>query len=58
MLLTKVAETEQVVQEVGKIAQYVNDKIPVIIDFVIGVVLSLVAYAIGVKVIGWLRKFK
>lgn len=56
MLLTKVAETEQVVQEVGKIAQYVNDKIPVIIDFVIGVVLSLVAYAIGVKVIGWLRK--
>ena len=56
MLLTKATETEQVVQEVGKLAQYVSDKIPVMIDFVIGVILSLVVYAIGVKVIGWIRK--
>jgi len=56
MLLTKVAETEDVVKEVGKLAQYAEDKIPQLMDFVIGVVLSLVVYAIGVKVIGWLRK--
>lgn len=56
MLLTKVAEAEDVVKEVGKLAQYAEDKIPQLMDFVIGVVLSLVVYAIGVKVIGWLRK--
>ena len=56
MLLTKVADTEAVVQEVGKLAQYVSDKIPTILDFAIGVVLSLVVFAIGAKVIGWIRK--
>ena len=56
MLLTKSVEAEQAVEEVGKLVQYVNDKIPVILDFSIGVILSLVVYAIGAKVIKWIRK--
>ncbi len=56
MLLTKAIETGEVVEEVGKLAQYVNDKIPVVMDFALGVILSLVAYAIGAKVISWIRK--
>ncbi len=56
MLLTKAVETEQVVQEVGELAQYINEKIPAVMDFVIGVIISLVAYAVGAKLIGMLRK--
>ena len=56
MLLTKVTDTETAVKEVGKLAQYVSDKIPTILDFAIGVVLSLIVFAIGAKAIGWIRK--
>lgn len=56
MFLTKVAETEEVVEEVGRLTQYLIDKIPALFDFVIEVVLALLAFAIGVKVIGWIRK--
>ena len=56
MLLTKSIETEQAVEEVGKLVQYAEDKIPQLMDFAIGVVLSLVVYAIGTKVIKWIRK--
>lgn len=55
MLLAKVSE-EEVVQEVGKLAQYLNDKIPDLIDFAFSVVLALVVFGIGVKLIGWVRK--
>lgn len=56
MLLTKAADTEAMVKEVGKLAEYVNGKIPALLDFAIGVILSLVVFAIGTKVIGWIRK--
>ena len=56
MLLTKVTEGEEVVEEVGKLAQYVSGKIPSIIDFGVGVVLALVVFFIGTKVIKWIRK--
>lgn len=56
MLLTKSIETEQAVEEVGKLVQYAEDKIPQIMDFAVGVILSLVVYAIGTKVIKWIRK--
>lgn len=56
MLLSKVTDTEEVVEEVGKLAQYMNDKIPQILDFAVGVVLALVVFAIGVKGIGFIRK--
>lgn len=56
MILTKVADAEEVVKEVGRLAQYMEEKIPEILDFAVGVVLSLVAYAIGVKIIAWIRK--
>ena len=49
-------ETQEVVQEMGKLAQYANDKIPEVLDFAVEVVLALVVFAIGAKVIGWIRK--
>lgn len=56
MLLAKAANSEEVVEEVGKLAQYMNEKIPQVIDFAFSVVLALVAFVVGVKVIGWIRK--
>ena len=56
MLLTKTTDPEVVVEEVGRLAQYIEDKIPQLIDFSIGVILSLAVYAIGTKIIKWLRK--
>lgn len=56
MFLTKVAETEEVVEEVGRLTQYLVDKIPALLDFAVDVILALLAFAIGVKVIGWIRK--
>ena len=48
-------ETE-VVKEVGKLAQYVDGKMPQLIDFAVGVVLSIVIYIIGAKLIKVVRK--
>ncbi len=49
MLLAKAEKT-------GKIAQYLNDKLPNLLDFVVSVLLALVVFAIGAKLIGWIRK--
>ena len=56
MLLTKAVEGEAVVEEVNKLAEYVGDKIPGLIDFAIGVVLALLVFFIGTKFIKWIRK--
>ena len=56
MLLAKTIESEEVVQEVGKLAEYIGNKIPGLIDFAIGVVLALVVFFIGTKLIKWIRK--
>lgn len=57
MLLANIIETEEVmVKEVGKLAQYVGDKIPGLIDFALSVVLALVVFFIGAKLIKWVRK--
>ena len=56
MLLAKTIEGEEVVQEVGKLTEYIGNKIPGLIDFAIGVVLALVVFFIGTKVIKWIRK--
>ena len=56
MLLTKAVEGEEVVEEVSKLAEYVGNKIPGLIDFAIGVVLALVVFFIGTKLIKWIRK--
>lgn len=56
MLLAKSTNSKEVAEEVGKLAQYVNDKIPEVIDFAFSVVLALVVFAIGAKLIGWVRK--
>ena len=49
MLLTKVTTVE-------KLTQYLGDKIPGLLDFAIGVVLALVVFGIGAKIIKWIRK--
>ena len=56
MLLTKAVEGEEVVEEVSKLAEYVGGKIPGLIDFAIGVVLALVVFFVGTKLIKWVRK--
>ena len=56
MLLTKAIEGEEVVEEVNKLAEYVGGKIPGLIDFAIGVILALVVFFIGTKLIKWIRK--
>lgn len=57
MLLANTIETEEVVvKEVGKLAQYVSDKIPGLIDFALSVVLALVVFFIGARLIKWVRK--
>ena len=56
MLLTKAIEGEEVVEEVSKLAEYVGGKIPGLIDFGVGVVLALVVFFIGTKIIKWIRK--
>ena len=56
MLLAKSIEGEEVVQEVGKLAQYVNSKIPELIDFAFSVLLALLVFIVGAKLIGWIRK--
>lgn len=56
MLLAKTVEGEEVVEEVSKLTQYLNDKIPDIIDFALSVILALVVFAVGAKLIGWVRK--
>ncbi len=55
MLLSKVTTTEEVVQEVNRLTEYMNEKIPQFFDFIIGVILALVVFAIGVKLIGFIR---
>lgn len=56
MLLAKAIEGDEVVQEVGKLAEYMNSKIPELIDFAFSVLLALLVFAIGAKLIGWIRK--
>lgn len=56
MLLTKAVEGEAVVEEVSKLAEYVGGKIPGLIDFAISVVLALVVFFVGTKLIKWVRK--
>lgn len=56
MLLTKAIEGEEVVEEVSKFAEYVGGKIPGLIDFTIGVILALIVFFIGTKLIKWIRK--
>lgn len=43
-------------KEIGKLTQYIGDKIPGVIDFALGVVLALVVFWIGTKIIKWIRK--
>lgn len=56
MLFMNMVDGEEVVEEVGKFAEYVNDKIPGMIDFALSVILALIVFAIGAKLINWVRR--
>ena len=43
-------------KEIEKLTQYISDKIPGILDFALGVVLALVVFWLGTKIIKWIRK--
>ena len=42
--------------EMNRLTEYISDKIPELIDFAIGVVLALLVFWIGAKIIKWIRK--
>ena len=42
--------------EINRLTEYISDKIPELIDFAIGVVLALLVFWIGAKLIKWIRK--
>ena len=42
--------------EINRLTQYISGKIPGLIDFAIGVVLALLVFWIGAKIIKWIRK--
>lgn len=56
MLLANIATKEEVVEEVSKVNEYVNEQIPKIFDFAIDVLWALVVFAIGSKLISMARK--
>lgn len=53
---TELKNVENVVDEVGRLAGYLDEKLPQLLDFAVGVILALVVFVIGSKVIGWIRK--
>ena len=55
-LLTASDNPEVIVEEVGRIAQYLDGKVPTVIEFGIKVILALIAFAIGRKIIKLLKK--
>ena len=46
----------ETVEEVNQFIRFFNDSVPKLIDFGIQVVLALVLFSIGSKLIKWLRK--
>ncbi len=42
--------------EINRLTEYISDKIPELIDFAVGVVLALLVFWIGAKIIKWIRK--
>lgn len=42
--------------EINRLTEYISDKIPELIDFAIGVILALLVFWIGAKIIKWIRK--
>jgi len=55
-LLTASESPEVIVEEVGKLAQYLDGKIPELIEFGIKVVLAIIVFAIGRKIIKIIRR--
>jgi small conductance mechanosensitive channel len=43
-------------KEFSNLTQYLLDKIPGIVDFILGIILALVVFYVGTKVIKWIRK--
>lgn len=56
MLLAKISESGEVTKDVNELTQYINSKIPTLIDFGFRVVLALFIFFIGMKLIGGVRK--
>ncbi len=56
MLLAKINESAEVTKDVNELTQYINSRIPALIDFGFRVVLALFIFFVGMKVIGVVRK--
>lgn len=51
-----ISDVADVKQEIGRTAQWIQDMMPKLIDFVVQIALAFVVIVIGVKIIGWIRK--
>lgn len=53
---TEISTIEDVQEELGRTARWLQDATPKLINFALQVVLAVVVLVIGMKLIGWLRK--
>ena len=51
-----ISDVADVKEEISKTAQWIEDMMPKLIDFIIQIALAFVVIVIGVKVIGWIRR--
>lgn len=56
MLLTKTMDAQEVEKEVGRLASYMDEHIPMLISFGIRVVIAIFVFIIGMRVIKFIRR--
>lgn len=56
MLLTKTMDAQEVEKEVGRLASYMDEHIPMLISFGIRVVIAILVFIIGMRVIKFIRR--
>lgn len=56
LLLTNTLDTQEVQKEVGKLAAYLDEHIPMLISFGIRVLIAIVVFIIGSRIIKFIRK--
>lgn len=56
VLLTASETTGEIIKEAGKITEYLQGKFPELIEFGIKVILALIVFEIGRRLIKWIRK--
>lgn len=56
LLAAETIEAGEVEKEMGKLAAYLNEHIPSLVNFGVRVVIAIVVFLVGMKLIKWIRK--